>query len=92
MAKVNYTVEQIIVKLREVEIYCGQGQSIIEAVRKIGVSEQTYYKWRKKYGYMTTNDAKRLKTLEVENARLKKIVAEQTLDIAILKDVNSKNF
>jgi len=92
MSKLNYTVEQIIVKLREVEIYCSKGQTIGEAVRQIGVTEQTYYRWRKQYGYMNTNDAKRLKELEKENVRLKKIVAEQSLDIAILKDVNSKNF
>ena len=92
MAKLNFTVEQIIVKLREVEIYCSKGQTIEEAVRQIGVTEQTYYRWRKQYGYMNTNDAKRLQELEKENSRLKRIVADQTLDIAILKDVNSKNF
>jgi len=92
MGKQNYTVEQIIVKLREVELYCGQGKTVTEAVRQIGVTEQTYYRWRQKYGGMNTSDAKRMKELEKENARLKKIVAEQVLDIAILKDVNSKNF
>jgi putative transposase len=92
MAKKNYTTEQIIVKLREVELYCGQGKTIAEAVRQAEITEQTYYRWRKEYGGMDTSDAKRLKELEKENARLKKIVAEQALDIAILKDVNSKNF
>ena len=92
MGKKNYTVEQIIVKLREVELYCGQGKTVSEAVRQIGVTENTYYRWRKEYGGMSTPDAKRLKELEKENARLKKLVAEQALDIAILKDVNSKNF
>lgn len=92
MAKKNYTTEQIIVKLREVELYCGQGKTIAEAVREAEITEQTYYRWRKEYGGMDTSDAKRLKELEKENARLKKIVAEQALDIAILKDVNSKNF
>jgi len=92
MAKKNYTVEQIIVKLREVELFCGQGKTVAEAVRQAEISEQTYYRWRKEYGGMNTTDAKRMKELEKENARLKKLVAEQALDIAILKDVNSKNF
>lgn len=92
MGKQNYTVEQIIVKLREVELYCGQGMTVAEAVRKIEVTEQTYYRWRKAYGGMNTSDARRLKELEKENGRLKKLVADLSLDNAILKDVNSKNF
>ena len=88
----NYTTEQIIVKLREVELFCGQGKTIAEAVRQAEINEQTYYRWRKEYGGMTTSDAKRLKELEKENARLKKLVADLSLDNAILKDVNSKNF
>jgi len=92
MGKQNYTVEQIIVKLREVELYCGQGMTVAEAVRKIEVTEQTYYRWRKTYGGMDTSDARRLKELEKENARLKRLVADLSLDNAILKDVNSKNF
>ena len=92
MGKQNYTVEQIIVKLREVELYCGQGMTVAEAVRKIEVTEQTYYRWRKTYGGMDTSDARRLKELEKENARLKRLVADLSLDNAILKDVNAKNF
>ena len=92
MGRANYTVEQIIMKLREVELSCSQGKTIAEAVRQVGVSEQTYYRWRREYGGMNTSDAKRMKELEKENARLKKLVAEQALDIAILRDVNSKNF
>jgi len=92
MGRQNYTVEQIIVKLREAEIYCGQGMTISEAVRKIGVTEQTYYRWRKEYGGMATSDAKRLKELEKENARLKRLVADISLENAVLRDVNSKNF
>ena len=92
MGRRNYTVEQIIVKLREVELYCGQGKTVSEAVRQIGVTENTYYRWRKEYGGMDTSEAKRMKELEKENARLKKLVAELSLDISILKDVNSKNF
>ena len=92
MGRQNYTVEQIIVKLREVELYCGQGKTVAEAVRKIEVTEQTYYRWRKQYGGMATSDAKRLKELEKENARLKRLVADISLENAVLKDVNSKNF
>ncbi len=92
MGKANYKVEQIIVKLREVELSCGKGKTIAEAVRQAGVSEQTYYCWQREYGGMNTSDAKRMKELEKENAQLKKLVADQALDIAILKDVNSKNF
>ena len=71
---------------------CGKGSSIAEAVRQIGVTEQTYYRWRKEYGNMDTQQAKRIKELEKENDRLKKLVAELSLDNAILKDVNSKNW
>ena len=92
MARVKYTPEQIIIKLREVEVLCGKGRSIAEAVRQIGVTEQTYFRWRKEYGNMDTQQAKRLKELEKENDRLKKLVAELSLDNAILKDVNSKNW
>ena len=92
MGNRNYTVEQIIVKLREVELYCGQGKTVSEAVRQIGVTENTYYRWRKEYGGMNTADAKRMKELEKENARLKRLVAELSLDNSILRDVNSKNF
>ena len=92
MGKKNYTVEQIIVKLREIEVLCSQGKTIGEAVRQADISEQTYYRWRKTYGGMDTSDAKRLKMMEKENARLKKLVADLSLDNAILRDVNSKNF
>ena len=92
MARKKYTVEQIIVKLREVEVLCGQGKTIAEAVHQVEIPEQTYYRWRKEYGGMGMSEAKQMKMLEKENARLKKIIAEQALDIAILKDVNSKNF
>ena len=92
MARKKYTTEQIIVKLREIEVLCGQGNALGEAVRQADISEQTYYRWRKEYGGMNKDEAKRLKLLEKENVRLKKLVAEQALDIEILKDVNSKNF
>ncbi len=92
MSKKNYTAEEIIIKLREVEVLCGQGKTIGEAVRQIGVSEQTYYRWRQKYGGMNTADAKRLKELEKENGRLKRLVADLSLDNAILRDVTRGNF
>lgn len=91
MGRVNYTTEQIIVKLREVEVLCSQGKTIGEAVRQIGVSEQTYYRWRRNYGGMNVSDAKKYQELEKENARLKKLVAELSLDNAILKDVAEGN-
>jgi putative transposase len=92
MGKVKYTTEQIIVKLREAEVLCSQGKTVAEAARQIGVTEQTYYRWRKEYGGMSTSDARRLKELEKENTRLKRLVADLSLDNAILRDVNSKNF
>lgn len=92
MGKKDFTTEQIIIKLREIEVLCGQGKTISEAVRQAEISEQTYYRWRKIYGGMNTSDARRLRELEKENLRLKKLVADLSLDNAILKDVNSKNF
>jgi len=92
MAKKNYGVEQIVVILRQVEVLCSQGKTVMEAVRAAGITEMTYYRWRKEYGGMNTTDAQKLKLLEKENARLKRLVADLSLDISILKDVNSKNF
>jgi len=92
MAKKTYTPEQIINKLREAEIHLSQGSSIGEASRKIGVTEQTYYRWRKEYGGMRVEQAKRLKELEKENARLKKLVADLSLDNSILKEAARGNF
>ncbi len=90
----KYTAEQIINKLREVEVLTAQGMTTQEAARQLEITEQTYYRWRKAYGGMRTDQAKRLKELERENARLKKLVAEQALDMAILKEATefaSKN-
>lgn len=92
MGRKAFAVEEIIRYLREVKILCGQGKTIGEAVRQIGVTEQTCYRWRKQYGGMNTTDAKRLKELEKENARLKRLVADLSLDNAILKDVASGKF
>lgn len=93
--KKRHTPEQIIGKLREVEVLLGQGANIADAVRQIEVTEQTYYRWRNTYGGMRTDQAKRLKELEKENARLKQLVAEKDLDIHILKEAmayESKKF
>lgn len=92
MARKKYKVEQIIQHLRTVEIEAGKGLTIEEAVRKIGVPIQTFYRWKKEYSGMDISQAKRLKDLEQENARLKKLVADQALDMAILKEVASGNF
>jgi len=92
MVKKGYTPEQIINKLREAEILLSQGSSIIEASRKIGVTEQTYYRWRKEYGGMRVEQARKLKELEKENSRLKKIVADLSLDNSILKEAARGNF
>ena len=88
----NYTAEQIISKIREVEVKIGQGNKSSEAIRSIGVSEQTYYRWRKEYGGMRTDQAKRLREVEKENIRLKKLVANLSLDNAILKEAARGNF
>ena len=87
MPRKRYTPEQIINSLREAEVLLSKGGTAAEAARHLGIAEQTYYRWRKEYGGMRINQAKRLKELEKENLRLKKIVADQALDNAILKDV-----
>jgi transposase-like protein len=84
----RYTAEQIVAKLREHEKLQGQGLTIPQACKRIGVSDQTFYRWRTKYGALKEDEAQRLKALEQENGRLKRIVAEQALDISMLKDLN----
>jgi putative transposase len=92
MAKKRFQAEQIIGKLREAEVEISKGQTIGQIVKKLGITEQTYYRWRKEYGGLRTDQAKRLKELEKENARLKKVVANQALDMEILKEAASVNF
>jgi|TARA_B100002003_G_C13645197_1_gene328769 transposase-like protein len=92
MVRKTLTAEQIINKLREAEILLSQGSTIGEASKKIGVTEQTYYRWRKEYGGMRVEQARRLKELEKENARLKKLVADLSLDNSILKEAARGNF
>jgi transposase-like protein len=92
MGKKRFKAEQIIRMLREADVEVAKGQPIAHVCRKLGISEQTYYKWRKEYGGMKVDQAKRLKGLEVENSRLKKLVADLALDKDILKEAASKNF
>ena len=84
--------EEIIGKLREVEIVLGQGGSTVEACRRIAVSEQTYYRWRKEYGGLKTDQARRMKDLEKENVRLRRAISDLTLDKLILQEAARGNF
>ena len=92
MRKKGFTTEQIIKKLREAEVLLSKGESVAQVIRKIGISDVTYYRWRKEYGGMQVDQAKRMKDLEQENSRLKKLVADLSLDNAILKEVSRGNF
>jgi transposase-like protein len=89
--KKRHTAEQIVAKLREAEVELAKGKKIAEVVRKLGISEFTYYRWRKEYGGLRSDQARRFKALERENARLKKLVADLSLDNAILKEAASPN-
>ncbi len=89
--QIGRTAEQIIRKLRQAEVLLGQGKTVEQVCRELGISDATYYKWRKDYGGMGMSQAKRLKELGLENARLKRVVADLSLDNQILKDVVSKN-
>jgi len=88
----RYSTEQIIVKLRQAEIEMGRGLKVPEVCRRLGISEQTFYRWRKRYGGLDRSEVRRLKALEQENARLKKLLADAMLDNAILKEAASGNF
>lgn len=92
MRKPRYTPEEAILKMREVDLLISQGKTMTEACKLGQVSKDTYAKWRKEFGGMQIDQAKRLKELERENARLKKVVADLALDNAILKEVNQGNF
>ena len=92
MKKKGFAAEQVITMLREAEVLLSQGSTVIEVARKLGITEQTYYRWRREYGGMRVDQAKRFKELEKENMRLKKLVAELSLDNAILKEVSRGNF
>ena len=92
MPRKRFSVEQIINHLREADVLLAQGRTVGEVCRRIGVSEQSYYRWRKEYGGLKVEQAKRLKDLEQENARLKRAVAELTLDKLILKEAAEGNW
>ena len=92
MSRKRFSVEQIINHLREAEVFLSQGQTVGEICRRIGVSEQSYYRWRREYGGLKVDQARRLKDLEQENARLKRAVAALTLDKLILKEAAEGNW
>ena len=92
MSKKKHTAEEIVTKLREAEVLIAKGQSIAEACRQLGISDQTYYKWRRGYGGLQVDQAKRFKQMEQENSRLRKLVADLSMDNAILKEASRKNW
>jgi transposase-like protein len=92
MSAKRYRPEEIISKLREADILIGQGKTVAQAIKAIGVSDVTYYRWRQEYGGMSTSQAKRLKELELENNRLRKVVSDLTLDKLILQEAAKGNF
>jgi transposase-like protein len=92
MARKRHTAEEIVNKLREADVEIAQGASIAQACRKIGITDQTYYRWRREYGGLKVDQARRFKELEKQNSRLKRVVADQALDLAILKEVAEGNF
>ena len=92
MSQKRHTVDQIIAKLRRADVLLGKGAKVPEVCKQLEISEQTYYRWRQKYGGMQPEMAKQLKALEKENARLKKMVAEQALDMDILKEAAKGNW
>jgi transposase-like protein len=92
MARKRYTVEQIVAKLREAEKLEAQGLTVAQRCKRLGISDQTFFRWRIKYGALKEDEAQRLKALEQENGRLKRIVAEQALDISMLKELSRGNW
>jgi len=92
MPRKRYTPEEIVAKLRQVDVLVSQGQNIGDAIRQIGVSEVTYYRWRQEYGGLKTEQIKRLKELEQENTRLRNAVSDLTLDKLILQEAARENF
>jgi putative transposase len=91
MPRKRFSAEQIITKLREAEVLSSRGQTVAEICRQLGVTENTYYRWRREYGGLEIDQARRLKQLEKENARLKRLVADQAVEISILKEANRGN-
>jgi putative transposase len=89
MKRTRHSAEHIVNKLREADAMIAAGRSIAQVVQQLGVGEQTFHRWRNQYGGMKADEARRLKELEVENTRLKRLVADQALDMAILKEANT---
>lgn len=92
MGRKRHTVETIVAKLREADVLLAKGQSVAEVMRQLGISDATYYKWRKEYGGLQVDQAKRYRQLEQENQRLRKVVADLTIDNSILKEASRGNF
>ena len=92
MKQKRHTTDQIIAKLRQADVELGQGKKVPEVCKILEINSQTCYRWRQKYGGMEPSDAKRLRALEDENGKLKKLLAEQMLDNAMLRDINSKKW
>ena len=92
MSRKRFKAEEIVNKLREADVLIAQGRTVAQATKQIGVTEQTYYRWRKEYGGLKADQAKRLKELERENARLKRLLADAELDKAILREAANPNF
>jgi len=88
----KYTAEQIVSKLREADVLVGKGQTVAEVCRHLQITDVTYYRWRKEYGGLSIDQAKRLKEMEAENARLRKVIADLTIDNSILKEASRGNF
>jgi transposase-like protein len=92
MPRKRYKPEEIVTKLRQVDVLVLQGSSVVDAIRQIGISEVTYYRWRREFGGLKTGQVKRLKDLEVENVRLRRVVSDLTLDKLILQEAARGNF
>ena len=92
MARKRHSAEEIVNKLRQADVELGRGKSVIDVCKLLGVTEPTYYRWRKEFGGMKADQAKRLKELEKENARLKRLLADAELDKAILREAANPNF
>ena len=92
MPKKTFTAEQIVVKLRQIEVLVGQGKTVPQAAREAGITEQTFYRWRKEYGGLQTEQARKLKDVQKENAQLRRAVADLTVEKQILKDIGEGNF
>ena len=92
MSRKRHSAEEIVNRLRQADVLISQGQTVSQACKQIGITDQTYYRWRKEYGGLKTDQAKRLKELERENTRLKKLLADAELDKAILREAANPNF